>query len=232
MGLRTTIYSRQKSKKGTLISFLDAANSSSYPGSGTTWTDLLAFQNATLINSTSFNSSNGGSIQFDGITSYADMGTKFNYTTEDFSFSIWVYITSLTTNIGGQGLVLFFKGTYNNNGYYCQITPAGSVNFITNSPANITSATNSGVITDGNWYNITTTRNKTSVKIYVNGIDITTTSGVHGNPLLSGFSFRIANYNSYIYSNIRVAKFQSYTGALSPTQVLDDFNLYRSIYGL
>jgi hypothetical protein len=223
-------YGSQKSK-GTLISFLDAANGSSYPGSGTAWTDLLAFQNATLVNGTSFNSSNGGSIQFDGVNDYASMSTKFNYTTQDFSFSIWVFVTSLTTNIGGQGPFLFSKGSFGSEGYYCQINSGGVVNFVTNSPAGVGTST-AAIISAGNWYNITTTRKGASVKIYVNGVDSTSVTSAHVNPLTSTWDFRIAAYGPGIFSNIRVAKFQSYTGAMSAAQVVDNFNLYRSIYGL
>jgi hypothetical protein len=50
-----------------LILSLDAANSTSYPGSGTTWSDLSGNgNNGTLTNGPTFNSANGGSILFDG----------------------------------------------------------------------------------------------------------------------------------------------------------------------
>ena len=52
-----------------LILNLDAGNVASYPGSGTTWTDLSGNgNNGTLINGPTFNSSNGGSILFDALT--------------------------------------------------------------------------------------------------------------------------------------------------------------------
>jgi hypothetical protein len=51
-----------------LVLLLDAANSKSYPGTGTTWTDLSrSGNNGTLINGPTFNSGNGGSIVFDGV---------------------------------------------------------------------------------------------------------------------------------------------------------------------
>ena len=50
-----------------LILHLDAANTQSYPGSGTTWTDISGKNNSpTLINGPTFNSDNMGSIVLDG----------------------------------------------------------------------------------------------------------------------------------------------------------------------
>jgi hypothetical protein len=50
-----------------LVLCLDAANAKSYPGSGTTWTDLSGNgNNGTFVNGPTYSSSNGGSISFDG----------------------------------------------------------------------------------------------------------------------------------------------------------------------
>ena len=54
-----------------LVIALDAANTKSYPGSGTTWSDLSGnSNNGTLTNGPTFNSGNGGSIVFDGTNDY------------------------------------------------------------------------------------------------------------------------------------------------------------------
>ena len=50
-----------------LVLALDAGNTKSYPGSGTTWSDLSGQSNdGTLTNGPTFSSDNGGSIVFDG----------------------------------------------------------------------------------------------------------------------------------------------------------------------
>lgn len=52
--------------------YLDAGNASSYPGSGTTWTDLSGFgNNFTLINGPTYTTESGGAIVFDGTNDYA-----------------------------------------------------------------------------------------------------------------------------------------------------------------
>lgn len=51
-----------------LVLHLDAANKRSYPGSGTTWTDMSPTKvNGTLVNGATFNSANSGSILFDNV---------------------------------------------------------------------------------------------------------------------------------------------------------------------
>ena len=55
-----------------LVLCLNAADKNSYPGSGTTWTDVSGNgNNSTLTNGPVFNSSNGGNIQFDGTDDYS-----------------------------------------------------------------------------------------------------------------------------------------------------------------
>jgi hypothetical protein len=70
-----------------LVLALDAANTVSYPGSGTTWTDLSGSGIGTLTNGPTFNSDNFGSLVFDGVNDYiqASESNIFN----NFSYDIW-----------------------------------------------------------------------------------------------------------------------------------------------
>ena len=64
-----------------LVLHLDAGTTRSYPGSGTTWTDLSEnSNNGTLVNSPTFNSANGGSIVFDGGDDHATTTLQRNAT--------------------------------------------------------------------------------------------------------------------------------------------------------
>ena len=57
-----------------LVLCLDAGNPKSYPGSGTTWTDLSGLGNTgTLVNGVGYNSGNGGSLSFDGSNDYVSI---------------------------------------------------------------------------------------------------------------------------------------------------------------
>jgi hypothetical protein len=81
---------------------LDASNSSSYTGSGTTWSDLTSNNNhATLINSPNYLSTNGGIFEFDGSADYATIphSTDIELSNNGFTAEAWVYHTDSNTNI-------------------------------------------------------------------------------------------------------------------------------------
>jgi hypothetical protein len=84
--------------------YLDAANTTSYPGTGTTWTDLSGnARNGTLTNGPTFNSANNGSIVFDGVD----------------DFSVHSIPSTAITNITMTGFVnvtLARKGAFFRNG--------------------------------------------------------------------------------------------------------------------
>jgi hypothetical protein len=70
-----------------LILALDAADRTSYPGSGTTWSDLVGNNYGTLTNGPTFNSANCGTIVFDGTNDYVFINSVTNYK----SICFWVY---------------------------------------------------------------------------------------------------------------------------------------------
>ena len=78
--------------KDGLVLHLDAANYKSYPGSGTTWSDLSGNgNNGTLTNGPTFDSGNRGSIVFDGSNDFVYLSnpSSLAFGTGDFSIEIW-----------------------------------------------------------------------------------------------------------------------------------------------
>ena len=85
-----------------LVLNLDAGNTTSYPGSGTTWTDLSGKGNhGTLYNSVTYNSSNQGSLVFNGYENgqgpnpyvLLPTNTDFDFGSGDFTVELWIYMT-------------------------------------------------------------------------------------------------------------------------------------------
>jgi hypothetical protein len=73
-----------------LVLALDAANSLSYPGSGTTWTDLSGKgNNGTLVNGPTFSPTNGGSIVFDGTNDYISFPNNPNLDSQAITMESW-----------------------------------------------------------------------------------------------------------------------------------------------
>jgi hypothetical protein len=86
-----------------LVLCLDAANVKSYPGSGTTWSDLSGNgNNGTLRNSPTYSTDNLGKFVLDAVNDDIDCGngSSINFGTGDFTVSVWFRrFSNATTNL-------------------------------------------------------------------------------------------------------------------------------------
>ena len=81
-----------------IVLSLDAGDSSSYSGSGTTWTDLSGQGNhATLVSGPTYSSSHGGYLNFDGSNDHATL-PAIDLTGNEITFAIWTYNQTNTTS--------------------------------------------------------------------------------------------------------------------------------------
>lgn len=72
-----------------LVLYLDAANSKSYSGTGTTWTDLSGnSNNATLVNGPTYSSLNGGGIVLDAIDDFISITPSASLKVDAGNFTI------------------------------------------------------------------------------------------------------------------------------------------------
>ena len=106
-----------------LVLCLDAGDRMSYPGAGTTWTDLTANKNnGTLTNGPTFDSANGGSIVFDGTDDFVSIllaslptpNNSSNFTYEavvKFNSLGWRTIFSQDNGTGSGRILLGLRGT-------------------------------------------------------------------------------------------------------------------------
>ena len=82
-----------------LVAYLDAGNQNSYPGTGTSWTDISRINNTTsLINGPTFDSAYGGSIVFDGVNDYAALHNAFTGITPTNNFTMDIWFRPTTTH--------------------------------------------------------------------------------------------------------------------------------------
>ena len=140
--------------------------------SGSTWNDSSGgSRNATLINSPTSDTSNGGSIVFDDSNpvEYAQTGTSSSFLigTKDYTMSIWFKFD----DVKGE-MSLMDNRTAHGNGTTFGIFQSGSYMRVKVWEDNANtfgfqSTTNLSVNT---WYNITYTRISNSATIYINGI--------------------------------------------------------------
>ena len=101
-----------------LVLALDAGNTKSYPGSGTSWTDLSGNgNNGTLENDVGYDSGNGGALSFDGTDDYATLSSsQIAPGTGAFTWNFWAkHIPTAETGVGTKSVL--FSGTGSNTLY-------------------------------------------------------------------------------------------------------------------
>ena len=214
---------------------LDAGNSNSYSGSGTTWTNLAPssspFSNATLSSnsgSNTYSSNNSGYFDecraFVPVTgsTYVTDGTTITYPT--MTYSVWCYPDNLS---GYQTLI-----DQGNDKWYFGFNGTA---LITYGP---TTGTIAGTAANNNWYNFTMTHTQNGVnKFYVNGTKIKETGATYNNaPTFSNWSFGAGSVSATSAGNEGfqgyIAAIAVYNRALSATEVLQNHNALKSRFGL
>jgi hypothetical protein len=206
-----------------LVLSLDAADRNSYPGSGTTWFDVSGNNNSgSLTNGPTFSSANLGSIVFDGVDDIVNLGKPASLDLTTLTLSAWIRTTTnLNQIVIGKSYI---------SSYYMNIAPnVKQFAFWTNGSQLL--STTIPTIGDPIWCNIVGTINSTSKNVYFNGIINSTTAGstvgIDSNDVYIGNSPVI---NSFFLGNI--ANVQIYNRALSPQEVLQNYNATKTRFGL
>lgn len=220
-----------------LVLCLDAANTKSYPGSGTTWTDISGNGNdGTLTNGPTFDSANLGSIVFDGTDDYVDFTSEPDLNGKSFSVGCWFK----TTDADMRLIQNCDTGSFGaKNGFQVSITASTFDNtVVTDSSGNFVefSAISSTPYTDGNWHFICLTFNTSSgtAELYLDGAFASsqTDAGLIGGNM-NGVGLEIGRANSgsqYLTGNISFAFMNE--KVLSSSEVQQNFNAIRGRYGL
>lgn len=223
-----------------LVLYLDAANSKSIVSGSTTWTDLSRSNNkGTLLNGPSFNYGNGGSIVFDGTNDYVITNSDISSykVNSNFTISTWTNVSTTTNNAAG----IFgcfddnLESSVKHTGYslwvktgesrFSFLIGSGS-NTFTYIPANSNYQTNT-------WYNLTGINTGGISYFYINGVLQNATSNatilLPEHPVKIGRGYE---YTNNYYYNGKVAQGIIYNRALTPQEVLQNFNATKKRFGL
>ena len=162
-----------------LIVNLDAGQLSSYPGSGSTWTNIGsggATYDATLLNSPTYSSNYGGYLEFNGTNQSTSITRPVQ---DDFSLSVWFKTTSNAGTLGnwyqGIGLIDGEVGGVTND--FGLSMASGRLMFGIGNPD--TTITSTATYNDNFWHNVIVTRTKSdgALVMYVDGTQVATGTG-------------------------------------------------------
>ena len=209
-----------------LVLNLDASNSSSYSGTGTTWTDLSgSSNNGTLTNGATFNSANGGAMVFDGIDDRVQ--TNYNPTFTDFTVCVWYKDNGSSTygrlvdNNYINGFWLGKNGTTPNQwGGGIKESPSPFGIYLT--------------LPDSQWHFLTSVRSGTTHTIYGDGITNKISNTVSA-AALNGTSIAIGEWSGGGTGQIfkgNIPQVLIYSRAITEAEIMQIFNATKGKYGL
>jgi hypothetical protein len=234
---RTHIATKGIVQSGLVLN-LDAGVSSSYSGSGTTWTDLSGLGNTgTLTNGPTYSSSNGGSLVFDGTNDYVSCGSVSSNLSSGVSFQLIFKSSDLTSR--QQGLLTYQSGTIGNPYINLWCPGDGRVRWetYTSTSPNVGTSIFSANLSNNVWYHIigTYSSNGTNatVRIYVNGVE--NTSSTISAPNFSNsynYTLEIGRYQNFGVLLGNIATAQIYNRALAAAEIQQNFQALRGRFGI
>jgi hypothetical protein len=217
--------------------FIDAGNTASYTGTGTTVTDLVGTQNGTLINGTSYSSSDGGSFVFDGVNDYITFGTNaaIKPTTQG-TITIMAKVINTTNTSNGvlfanntfglrKGVQIFAANKVYENGNMVHYIGSDSTQ-----NGQYFSATGADYV--DSWKMFTLTWNGTNIKTYRNGVlfnnrvqTLVVTQELSASTVLG-------NYPGGSYPALKgnISYLKIYDVARSQAEITADFNEIKARY--
>jgi hypothetical protein len=209
--------------------FLDPSDVDSYPGNGASYYDLSTNEyTTTLEGAPAYNSTH---FTFDGTAQYVD--TNQSLALETFSIGCW-----FRTSAAGIKMIISKESTAGNPWNYRLWLNSGQLIFdmsqVTTQSSLTSPLTN---YNNGAWYYVIATRNDSNWYLYVNGTQVNTKadpytgSVTNAQELWIGRSAFTGAPNGYQYPG-DIGQVFIYNDALTATEVLQNYNATKTIYGL
>ena len=216
-----------------LVFAVDAANYQSYPGSGTTWNDMVGSNNGTLVNGPTFNEANGGSLVFDGSNDYVEVA-DFLDNNNDFTLTFWLNYSNENPSITGIMSVWDTSwsgwGLANYNGSFRSWINDGAA------------GGKSWVSLDGlyNQWHLVTLRYDYSLgrqsfyldTTYYGGNDYIDTMSPSNLQIGRGGQNGSIQLNVYTYSKCQISNIKIYNRVLTESEITQNYNALKSRFDL
>jgi hypothetical protein len=203
-----------------LVLYIDAVNTRSYSGSGTSSSSLVGGIGATLVNGVGFTSSNNGAFTFDGSNDYINFGNSSAVQQSSGTLSAWAKASSPG---GGYRGIIAKQGAY---GLFYTDSILVAYDWAADTPRS------TGVnIADNTWKNVVLTYQSgvsNGTRIYINGVSVLTTTITVLNQ--TGNLFGGAEANAGQYAACQISLFNMYNRALSATEILQNYNATKGRY--
>ena len=221
-----------------IVACWDAGSRASYPGAGTTITDLAAVEggvsNGTLTDGPTFDSANLGSIDFDGTDDHIDVGNgaKLQIT------SVITLATWFRTDDDGNGTMVA-KWSGGERGYKMRINGGQTQTlFSSDGSTNTVTLTDPSTSNDNVWHYAVATNDGSgganTALLYVDGILVdseTGTATIHDSSVDVHIGDQDQDSNPTPYEGL-IAHVAIYNVALSAEDVAQNYHALRKRFGV
>lgn len=202
-----------------LVFYVDAGNEDSYPGTGSTVSDLVGSASGTFAQQATYSSADGGSFVFDGTDDHISFGNIGSFTSA--TFSCWVKRNGSQTSYTG---LMISRPDATGIG----IMQSGKIWYFWNG-ANYQHNSNLS-ISDGSWEMVTVTLDSSSgtVQFYKNTTSGTSDSYNGSSSSLEDAKIGIDEHAGDRALNGNIACFSIYNRALSSAEVAQNYNALKN----
>ena len=212
-----------------LVAYYDATNIKSYTSGSLIWNDLSKNNiNGTLTNGPTYNSSNGGNIVCDGVDDYVNCGSSLNTMSSNLlSAFIWFKCTRTSSE------PLLFRTNDYTNGWNLNVSNGILRSTLRPSVGN-NNNNYAGAIAVNLWYHAGFTCDGTTIKQYLNGVEVSQTPVATTLDLNSSNTLRIGGNAIYGTFSMQgsISNVQIYSRGLTASEVLQNYNTMKSRFGL
>ena len=214
-----------------LTLFLDASNIRSYPGSGTTWSDLSGNgNNGTLTNGPTFSAGNLGSIVFDGTNDYIYRSSLSNFNSSTYTILLWAKFNSMSA----YGILFSLGRSSSDADSEAQLQQANSrlVYWDYNGSMAFNFIQSSGTLSTNVYQYLGFTKNSTTGTFYIDGYSSGTgTAAFNASISTNDFTIGADIRDSISFVNGNIPQFLIYNRVLTADEVLQNYNATKSRFG-
>lgn len=214
-----------------MVGRYDAGLTASYPGSGSTWTNIApgaTGSNITLVNGPTYGAGSGGHIAFDGTNDYGTIaaGNIFQVATESDSLSICMAFRPDTALANDEDIFMESGAVSWNWAYYLNklnFYPGANTNQATWSP------------TTGNWYFLTAVYDASGAGTNYMYVNNTLNYSVQGNgPTVLGSQifYLMSRQGSSLFTPASIGLIYVYNRALSSVEVGRNYDGVKARFGI
>jgi hypothetical protein len=230
-----------------LVLSLDVANTKSYPGTGTTLTNLYNLTDtATLVNGTVYSLENQGVLVFDGINDSMSFGgaSRFftSYTTQQITIETWIYIPSSASWTNGFYSNILTRGYYGGSHGIFRTTTNNSVSAWFRQQGGFVSGgqiESTGLIQRDQWQQIVAIWKNPGSALYINGALVSQNSTALESPSAApiddlwqaGLNTAAGGNNGNFFEG-KQSGIKIYNRALTSVEIQQNYNALRGRFGI